>query len=844
MADTTIKQRIALDGDSEIKKSLADIGDVGEKSGKKIEDAMKKASEVSKAAAASVQAASAQVASIGGGSGGGGSAIESAAKRAGTSVEEFQARTERFRASLAQVAPAAAVAGGGIGNLATAFALLARGVGAVGGIGAVVAAATAGAVKLAKAAEDVERAKRRIAASGGSGQASPGLNAEAEKLGTDAASQQPALEKFLQYRRKLQAENIPLREPMSPEDPRAAWAQGQLGLPLIPSEKIFLGAQGALSAAIRSDVKDPKAAAQLQHSFFSDLIDKGTLSPENIKNLETSSPTGAAALAKSLSGAAFSSGGHAGSFTNPEQLLKSLSLGNEFDVRGVLGGLDKNAAGIHSDAEGARGVSQAFEALSAATGRLTEKFSGDHVGITKGVDGLARGIDRVASGLPSSEGRPESPTAAPAYSNIAVPPLFDFLKQAVKTQAPPVILQPPRDDRSEVPEAAKTAAAGNAGTDAIKENTESNAGWFAKIVEGLSALAAKSPGQSSDGATSVLGVRGAEGGFVRRLFSKLAGGGHVFMRPFDNGGHIRGPGTGTSDSIPAMLSDGEFVVKASTVSKLGVDRLNRLNQNPEHFAGGGPVNSETDSSSWTDSQGHHHSISTTRDSNGRRTSTDTESWTDAKGEQHSVTHNSDNSDSYESESSADTKSGSDFRGSLSVTYDPNTGGAYVNGNLYPPGSPILNDPRIKAAIERSKADMDDKSSDTKSGSDFTGFFGGSPGNFAKGGLVGDAPVKLASDHLTQMFPAFFQDGGLAARLSDHAGGGFADHISPSAMPDMQTAPDLGKSHGALHPVTLHLPSGESIDGVHATPDAVSQLRTAANKAKRFSTGSKPSWYGA
>ena len=34
-------------------------------------------------------------------------------------------------------------------------------------------------------------------------------------------------------------------------------------------------------------------------------------------------------------------------------------------------------------------------------------------------------------------------------------------------------------------------------------------------------------------------------------------------------GHISGPGTETSDSIPAMLSDGEFVMTAKAVKALG-----------------------------------------------------------------------------------------------------------------------------------------------------------------------------------------------------------------------------------------------------------------------------------
>ncbi|MFL0361313.1 hypothetical protein [Curtobacterium flaccumfaciens] len=53
------------------------------------------------------------------------------------------------------------------------------------------------------------------------------------------------------------------------------------------------------------------------------------------------------------------------------------------------------------------------------------------------------------------------------------------------------------------------------------------------------------------------------------------------------GGPIYGPGTATSDSIPAMLSNGEYVVKASSVDKYGVDFLDRVNAGM--FAAGGIV---------------------------------------------------------------------------------------------------------------------------------------------------------------------------------------------------------------------------------------------------------------
>ena len=51
------------------------------------------------------------------------------------------------------------------------------------------------------------------------------------------------------------------------------------------------------------------------------------------------------------------------------------------------------------------------------------------------------------------------------------------------------------------------------------------------------------------------------------------------------GGKIVGPGTGTSDSIPAYLSNGEFVINAASASKIGYPTLERMNR----YAGGGMV---------------------------------------------------------------------------------------------------------------------------------------------------------------------------------------------------------------------------------------------------------------
>ena len=50
---------------------------------------------------------------------------------------------------------------------------------------------------------------------------------------------------------------------------------------------------------------------------------------------------------------------------------------------------------------------------------------------------------------------------------------------------------------------------------------------------------------------------------------------------FTDDGEVEGPGTGTSDSIPALLSDGEFVFTAKAVKHLGVDKLRKMMKDAE-----------------------------------------------------------------------------------------------------------------------------------------------------------------------------------------------------------------------------------------------------------------------
>jgi hypothetical protein len=317
------------------------------------------------------------------------------------------------------------------------------------------------------------------------------------------------------------------------------------------------------------------------------------------------------------------------------------------------------------------------------------------------------------------------------------------------------------------------------------------------------------------------------------------------------GGHIRGPGSTTSDSIPAMLSDKEYVLNAKAVERVGVDNLDAINSGTAHFAEGGVVRL-------------------------------------AAGGQAKPPHLG--------------------PGPHQITYDPDSGGAYIDGNLHVPGDPLLADPVVKSEIEKSKAGAKDSPSQKSKdpfvaspsgdswGLDKTGDTGGEGdkafvtsgfatgglvGHFAGGGSVGSSSPSTET-RFREVISRFANGGrvwpsspGSSWRPDSHEGssvGHFAQggvaafrdrlsamgmstvempHLAIGGMPEMPSA-DLSKSSlqpansngAALHPVTMNFPWGGSIDGLHAEPDAMRQLSAAAQKAKRYSTGPKPAWYGA
>ena len=68
----------------------------------------------------------------------------------------------------------------------------------------------------------------------------------------------------------------------------------------------------------------------------------------------------------------------------------------------------------------------------------------------------------------------------------------------------------------------------------------------------------------------------------------------IVATEFTDDGEVEGPGTGTSDSIPALLSDGEFVFTAKAVKNIGVDKLRKMMKDAEAAYDAGMQSQEAD----------------------------------------------------------------------------------------------------------------------------------------------------------------------------------------------------------------------------------------------------------
>jgi len=122
-----------------------------------------------------------------------------------------------------------------------------------------------------------------------------------------------------------------------------------------------------------------------------------------------------------------------------------------------------------------------------------------------------------------------------------------------------------------------------------KSAKEAFADFGRSVLQTINRIASQKLAEALFGSLMGGGAAGSAGG-LGALISSFFG--------FASGGYVTGPGTSTSDSIPARLSHGEYVVNARAVSRLGVsflDAINGLSAGPRvaggrlAFAAGGLV---------------------------------------------------------------------------------------------------------------------------------------------------------------------------------------------------------------------------------------------------------------
>ena len=75
----------------------------------------------------------------------------------------------------------------------------------------------------------------------------------------------------------------------------------------------------------------------------------------------------------------------------------------------------------------------------------------------------------------------------------------------------------------------------------------------------------------------------AEDSRLSQIFDKVV----ETASEFTGAGEVEGPGTGVSDSIPARLSDGEFVMTRKATDQIGADNLQRMMDDAERAYDGG-----------------------------------------------------------------------------------------------------------------------------------------------------------------------------------------------------------------------------------------------------------------
>ena len=222
---------------------------------------------------------------------------------------------------------------------------------------------------------------------------------------------------------------------------------------------------------------------------------------------------------------------------------------------GSIGGLGSNAARLKAEITGVTAALKGWDAL-------------DDQGAA--ADALAGSIDSLSEAVKANKGTLDGNTEAARTARSA------FRESAGAVMAYAETFKDP----------ARKAAVLRDGLDKLKGRLKGmglSAGEIAEITRPYDAAA--------DAAQRVINKQaGIQRKIVVDIVTNYGPGSSTYnsqvpKKARARGGAVFGPGSATSDSIPAMLSNGEYVIRASSAKRIGYGNLDRLNR----YADGGKV---------------------------------------------------------------------------------------------------------------------------------------------------------------------------------------------------------------------------------------------------------------
>lgn len=190
-------------------------------------------------------------------------------------------------------------------------------------------------------------------------------------------------------------------------------------------------------------------------------------------------------------------------------------------------------------------------------------------GLTTGTASVETGgaMANGTEGVAAAKGAADT-TAATAGTDAAVAAGTDAAGTAAADAGTAALADAGATVATDAAATAAADAAATAGTTALAETAGTAAAGELATAAGTSATMGP-VGWVAAGALA-LGALGMSQGW-------FADGGNVRRKDFTPGGDVSGPGTATSDDIPAWLSDGEHVQNATAVQLAGLDTLEKIN---------------------------------------------------------------------------------------------------------------------------------------------------------------------------------------------------------------------------------------------------------------------------